>query len=233
MASVQFYGVDAVMQAAQNRNCPAWAMFQGRQFLFKSPEGSADTESLAMLEEILNSITSSEATYTLKFYEDLQGKKIKENTPCDGSFNFKLKTEPQIDERREVYRQSNQIAAVLARLEERQTALEEKLNEEDEEDPEPQTLGGILAGLANDPAKIIQIIEIGKSLFGTNKPVNSVGELARVAGAPDIQETELKNTIVRLRAVDPEINTHLEKLAKIAETQPALFKMLLQQLDAF
>ncbi len=226
-SSVQFYGPDQVITAAANRECAAWAMFQGRQFLFKSPEGATLDESLAMLTEILESISVSDATYTLKFYEDLQGKKIKENTPCDGSFNFKLKPAADIEERKTIYRESGQFAALLTRMDERLAALEEQ---DEQEEEEPQTLGGVLAGLANDPQKIIQLIEVGKAIFGMNKN-NSMGELARVAGAPDPADKELQPIIARLRAADPHINAHLEKLAQLAEQQPEFFKMIISQLE--
>ena len=87
MPSVQFFGADNVIKAAENRKCPAWAIFQGKQFLFKY-EGSDLNESQDFLEKILENLQDSVSVYTIRFYEEAV--KIKENTPYDGSFNFRM-----------------------------------------------------------------------------------------------------------------------------------------------
>jgi hypothetical protein len=66
MPAVQFYGVNEVLKAAENRDCPQWGIFQGKQFLFKYEEID-QVESLTFLQEILKALQRSDAIYTIKF----------------------------------------------------------------------------------------------------------------------------------------------------------------------
>lgn len=226
MASVQFYGTDAVLLAAENRNVPNWAIFQGKQFLFKYEEGNMD-ESLQYLLSILQSLQISSATYTICFYED--DVKIKQNTPHDGSFNFKTISEGEREAKNQSYQ--NNSAAILQKLdaiETRLSLIEEEDEEEDEE--EPGGLNGIVAGLLNEPDKLMQLINVGKSLLGIGSPQRP----AAVAGVPGNDEDEkINRAIESLKQSDPDFSIHIEKLAAIAKEQPKFFNQLIKMLESF
>lgn len=221
MASVQFYGAEKIIEAAANRKCCRWAIFCGSQFLFKY-EGESDQESQDFLSQVLESIEHSSAVYTIKFYEDAV--KIKDKTPHDGSFNFRLIGEDERMQKQAVYQTGSR--AVIDKLE----AIEARLNAIDEaEEEEPAGISGVLMGLLQEPEKLGALINIGKSLLGmgptyTQQPV-------RVAGTPGGEDEKLSKAIETLKRNDPKIADHLGKLADISETDKATFKYLLSMLD--
>src|SRR5574343_316699 len=89
MASIQFNNLESVLNAYTNRGVDAWAIFQGSQFMFKGI-------GLSDLEQILNSLSNggTNAVYKLKVFEEITDEKnIKNNTPDDGSFNFRLNSD--------------------------------------------------------------------------------------------------------------------------------------------
>lgn len=225
-SSVQFYGPDAVLMAAENRNVPNWAIFQGKQFLFKYEGGNMD-ESLQYLESILSSLQVSAAVYTICFYEDAE--KIKQNTPHDGSFNFKTISESEKEQRQQAYQ--NHSSAIMQKLDAIETRLS-IIEEEDSEEEEEETGGinGIIAGLLNDPDKILQLINVGKSLLG----IGSATRPTAVAGVPVNDETEkINQAIESLKQSDPDFANHIDKLATIAKEQPKFFNQLIKMLESF
>lgn len=198
--SVQFYGSQQVLAAAQNINCPAWAIYNGRM-LFLKYEGSDENESIAMLDNALNMLSESQSTaiYTLKFFESEEGQKIKinEKSVCTGgSFNFKL-IEP---EQRAVVQMGgtthysgavvranesiDKITELLARQQEQintliqaqQQMLEE---EEEEEETEPETLTGVLIDTLKNPDKLMSFIGAIKHLTGG---LNQPAQVAAIGG---------------------------------------------------
>lgn len=244
MASVQFYGKSQVMAAHENNNVPTWAIFSGRQLLFKYA-GDDMAESAQLLEDLFAKIHRSTAVYTLKFYEDLkEGQKIKENTPCDSSFNFKLFSEEEIEGRQQQF--TGGLRAEIAELKEivlAMTAADEQ--DEQEENEKPNSINGVLMGLLQNPQQLIGLIEAGKTLLGINRqapgsaPVQLAGfpeqstTMATPAGtAPKQAPTDpLALAIDTLAKNDPEIIRHLGKLAQLSENDPATFSYLLSMLD--
>lgn len=226
LPSVQFYGAETVLKAAENRDCPKWAIFQAKQFLFKY-EADDQEGSLQMLGEVLKNLRHSSAVYTICFYEDVD--KIKANTPHDGSFNFRMITEEEKEMRNEAFRGGNR--AIMEKLE----AIEQRLqtveadDDEDDEEEEMGGIGGLLMGLIKEPEKLGQLIHIGKSLLGmtyTQQPGKVAG--IEVTG---IEAETLHNAIETLKKNDPKISEHLSKLAQISEKDPATFKYLVGMLD--
>ncbi len=225
-SSVQFTSSEAVLTAFLNRNCPAWSIWQGRQFMFKN-EGSNAEESEKQLIEILTVLEqSSNAIYTLKVYEELKGK-IKENTPCDGSFNFKLNAETQLITNNQYSRMNNQNE-LLTRL----AAIEARLQDEpeEEEDETERTLGKIGA-LMNNPV----VMQLAQMIFGAKPAASSQLAITSgsIAGVPESNDNERINQAVAiLKTKDARLADHLTKLAEIATTQPGSFDFLLKSLDS-
>lgn len=255
-SSVQFYGNEAVMEAVKNRRCPYWALWQGRQFLFKCEEADikSSLDYLDQLLQMLNNDTTT-ATYTLKFFEP-EGKgavKIKENTPSDGSFNFKL-VEPEAVHQRQIGFQSNtpKVLELLEKMSLRLDAIENAGIDGEEEEEEEETIEKAIIGVLKDPNKLEKYITMGKNFFGVSTPeyVGNVNRLGQIgdpgqAGhqAPvtnlsqssgDNEEQFLirvGNALDILKAHDPQIADHLEKLASMAKNNPGKFQSMLSMLN--
>ncbi len=230
--SVQFTCPETVLSAYLNRNCAAWSIWQGKQFMFKY-DGNTVEEGQAQLIEILGVLSeSSNAIYTLKVYEDLDGKKIKENTPCDGSFNFKLNMESQMITNSQYTRfgNLNAMQSELAAVKEELRILREE-REEPEEDATQDALGKIGA-LMENPV----IMKLAAMIFGPKAGTVAPSQMPMLQGSignvPGTQDEEIKKAIEVLKSKDERIAEHLTKLAKIAVEQPGSFTFLLQSLDS-
>lgn len=230
MQSVQFRGVDTVLEAYQRREVAAWSIWQGKQYMFKY-EGSDISEGANQLHEVLKMLSNAtNAIYTLKVYEDLKkGAKIKSNTPDDGSFNFRLNMDTQ-EITMAQYTRTNNSNELLSRL----TAIEAKLQADDEEEEEEPNRLGMIGHILEHPV-LGQLAAgfLGKILA----PAQQVPALAagRIAGLPEAtaQPTapDLSNAVAVLLQHDPKLAEHLGKLAALATNNPQSFQFLLQTLD--
>jgi len=248
-SAIQFYGASQVIQAAQNRKCPGWAVFQNRQFLFKFEENDVDA-SLNMLQQTLECLQVSTALYTIKFFEHEGNKllKIKENTQCDGSFNFRLVEEDERQQRNEMYRSgSNKVLEKLQIIEDRLLQIENGTVEVEEED---NTLQGQIVGMLKEPARLTEFINAlssAKSLLGIGPAapsyvgnINRAGQIPAMAppGGEDPQQNlsieeqqRLGIALNTLLSYDPKIVDHMEKLAAMASANTDQFKFLLSMLE--
>lgn len=242
MASVQFYGSDNALTAYENNRVPAWGLFSGRQLLFKYT-GQDIEEGAALLDEVLRMIEHSNATYTLKVFEpDKNGEvKIKENTPCDGSFNFKLVDENTYEERKQQRfgNNNNLIESKLAAIEAKLESLESE--PEDEPDESGSVLDRVGAIFLNEPEKISVMIGAIQSIVSmfTNQTQYTGQQpqpVAAINGVPDSDnkpDEQINAAIEILLKHDSKLPEHLVKLAMIAENDPATWKMLIGMIDKF
>lgn len=238
--AVQFWGIDAVMQAFESRQVPAWSLWQGRDYLFK---GIGDGDLRAVLDTLKNSF--NDPIYTLKVYEEISDPiKIKDKTPHDGCFNFKLNNPMHLDGVGYVSPNSNfQLAKKVEELEKR--LLERDMQEGDEEE-ESETIGQVIQdeviGVIRDPNRLLQWMEVIKGLFNPNQPAaprtalpatvgNVMNETALTAEEKEKQADRLLIAIDALEKADPNIVEHLEKLAEIATKNPKQFKFLISMLE--
>lgn len=225
--AVQFRNRDQVEKAFSNLKIECWSIWNDKQLLTKGCGEDMLCEFLDLLEN-----GSSQAIYTIRFYEDISDAKlIKEKTPADGSFNFILK---ELVNGSDYFREDNKKNRLFERL----GAIEEKLFAEDE--PEKETIGSVFMGLLKEPAQLAQMIDIGRSLMGMKPiydqpayqqlPANTIG------GIPATSEEKIHRVQMALETLernDVDLLIHLEKLAKISETSKGMFKMLLTTLDNF
>lgn len=240
--SVQFKGVESVLDAFESRKVPAWGLFQDRTFLFKY-EGENMEEATDFLSGILEKLSrSSNAIYTLKVYEDLNGQKIKEKTESDGSFNFRLN-----DENQEITNSQYARMGSLNGIAERLEAIESRLTDkEGEEKPHKLgLLGEILQDenlgpvVANAMGSILQSIlpALMPKAKPAHQPTTTNPNFAEIrpAGIAGIAEDELQinKAISILRKADDRLPEHLLKLAAISQKDPATFQILLSTLDSF
>jgi hypothetical protein len=245
MASVQFYGAEKAIEAYVNCNIPAWGLFSGRQLLCKY-QGTDINEGKALLEEFINKIEESNATYTLKVFESEKGKgvRIKEKTECDSSFNFKIDEQEVYMQRqnqrgygREYRDKTNgELLEAVQGLNERLNQLEEPIEEEEEEEFD---LNKEIIGMIREPNRLIQFISAinsAKNLF-TGRPTQYpppavVGNTSHATETNDDLLVRLSNAIDTLEKADPLIVQHLEKLAQLSINNRMLFDMMIKQLDS-
>jgi len=229
-ASVQFYGIDDVMQAAENLKCSCWGIYiNGR--LFSKYEDTDMPAALSLLQSNLEILqrSNSNGTYTLKFFELQKGQppKINDRSVCDaGSFNFKL-IEPE--EREQSLQKFSGINLYTKQLEERL----KKLENETETIPEPETIGSALIELIKKPEDFAITVNTVRALFGL--PVQNIGMITGIrTGTESLTEDEklqrTANAMDSLEKHDPNLVIHLEKLSKMAEETPDKFKVLLSML---
>jgi hypothetical protein len=230
-SSVQFKGIDAVLEAFQNRDVPSWSLWQGKQFMFKC-EGESMNDSLIQLDTILQTLAkSSNAIYTLKVYEDLgKGVKIKSNTPDDGSFNFKLNFDSQeiTGSQYSALRNQSGIEQRLGKIEE--LLIRQAEEEEEEEEEEPRSSLGIIGEIVNDPGLAPIVVPLISKLLGIGN-ISMPQQMQPVARIAGIDEDELTEAIRILKEHDPNISAHLMKLAQIAQNDKDTFNFLLKTLD--
>ncbi len=242
MPAVQFYGIDRVMQAAENYNCPAWVIFISRA-MFAKYEGTDIQESLASLNTYLDMLqeNTSAGTYLIKFFESEPGKpvKITEKSICTGgSFYFKLHSIEEREQRfigaAQTWKGNNELSELRSEISDLKMQLQEALSA-DQEPVQQDTIGSVLMDAIKNPEQLMNLINVGRVLMGMEPKLAAVGSLPGAAAVPGEQDQEqllqrLGNAIDTLQKADPQLVEHLETLAKIAAENPQKFRSLLSML---
>ena len=240
MPSVQFYGVDQVMQGAENINCSSWAIFAGRA-MFMKYEGTDQAEGMSLLQQCLETLqnTNSAGLYHIKFFETVDGKpvKINEKTVCTaGSFNFKLLDGEERESRLIGFSSSR---GIIGKMQNEIDELKQKLEHAEVEEVEEETIGSVLIDAIKNPAHLLDLVNVGRAIFGL--PVQNFNS-ATIGGLPDantnIMGTEtneqrlqrLAAAIDILEKYDAKLIEHLEKLAAMAQKDTNRFKLLISML---
>lgn len=220
-SSIQFRDPVQIIEAYKGRGVEAWSISCGKQFMFK---GIGEDD----FAQIINTLAESDsyATYTVQVYEDIdEAKKIKNNTPNDGSFNFKLNE----DLRQRIglvrgYREGEEKNPnnIFVKLE----SIEKQLAELQAEEPEPEKESslGMIGELLAHPV-ISQVI--GKLISGAG----AVGAIPPVNMNMEKFTEEQNNPYEVLKNYDPDLNAHLEKLVLIAKNEPQTFQAIIKNFD--
>lgn len=220
---VQFKGIDKVVQAFTNRDCCAWSIWSGKQFLFSCVASSAN-EAAGELSNLLEALDQSgKCVYTLKVYEDVKdGSRITEKTEAHGSFNFRLneEDEPAGYGRVSGYKEVEALKAEIATL-----------KSELEEDEEDESLVDRIAGVfMEDPAKLPLMLQSLQGVINMfTKQTTVQGQPVTIGAIPG--NDEIKAAIEVLKQHDAKLSIHLTKLAQLAVNDPGTFKLLLSTLD--
>lgn len=228
-SSIQFWEVDSVLQAFNNRRVEAWSINCGKQFMFK---GIGEDELKNILDQLSRS--NSAATYTLKIYEEIEDPtQIKSNTPDDGSFNFKFNQELQnrYSSIRERGFNPGDENVILSKLQ----AIEERLNAEEEEEENNYGLGKIGQVLQHPTIQQIApgiIQKLLSAILGEDaaKQIPGIASPGATIGAVPTDQN-LFDVVNELKKHDPDLYSHLQKLLAIAQQQPETFKMFLNYLN--
>jgi len=200
------------------------------------------------------------ATYTLRVYDELKpGQKIRPSTEYDTAFQFKICPPPvsHYTGMAGVYPQpNNPVLKELQGLREEMNALKEMREPDDEDDEEPETIQEAVIGLLQEPERLSAVVEplrelvsLGRTLLGMeplaqgppwspgsaqmgNVVRKSIGQVTEAAQQPDpVLVQRLGAAINVLEHYDENLVDHLEKLSKIAVSDPVKFKGLLSMLD--
>jgi len=226
-ASVQFKSKEGIMQAFQGVEVDAWSVWQHKQLLFK---GIGDQDLSAFLDMLAENSTN--AVYTVKWYEDITDKKqIKDNTPCDGSLNFKLNADGQEINQSQygVVKYNNELVSRINGMEEKFNLLLDKFEGESEE---PENKLGIIGDIIGHPSIAPLLPQLLSVVLGiNNQPQPQQYTPAIVGNVPE--DKRLTEAIQRLKIYDSKLADHLMKLATIAETDPNTFAMVMQTLDNY
>lgn len=235
MTGVQLIGAKAVIQRYEKLSAESWALFQGKQFLVGGV-GSQDLQEWVKDFET----AGSTATYTLRVYDSPDAPTSSTaNSDYIACINFKA-----VDEY-----EGHGIAGYSNKLMERIKGLEERLKETDkDEEEEGPSLGDIVTGWLTDPQKLGMVIGAVRQLFGPASvaalpatPLQTISGMQPVQTEamnqpnPMNQEESLKRIADALDILaihDLDLVVHLEKLAKLAQSDPLMFKAVISKLDA-
>lgn len=247
MPAVQFYGFNNVIKATEAKGCSVWAIYFVKDLYEKCEEGDLE-ESIEFLKEVLEPIRQSDAIYKIKFYKSPKGKgrEINDKTEADkGSFNFKM-VEPDVREAK--IAGFNTVENLQLHKKLLETEFELKKLKQYVENPESDSVEGVMVDYLKNPGELGQLINIGRVLLG-REPANfgQLGSIKRAAETNTNTETQesvgqsnttkeqelerLGNAIDVLEKNDPSLVTHLEKLAALAKKDPEEFKKTLALLD--
>lgn len=224
MASVQFRNCEAVITAYIDRDVPAWAMFQGKQFLF-SYAGNSISEGSVYLEKILSMISESAAIYTLCIYEDLPDGKIKSNTAHDGSFNFRLNEYEGGGNSRMIagagdYELRRQVEMLTQKMD---LLLNE--DEEEETEQEENNLIGQINQVMAIPGIKEMVMGFSSMLF---KPA-AAPSAGAIAGPHELNEA--MGALTEMGEVSPVIIQKIIRLNEIRKENPKLYETYISYLQ--
>lgn len=250
--AVQFWGIDPVVEAYENKRTPAFALWCGKQLQFRyDGTDSEGTDKVPTIEEGANLLRAylsaiwqgSTALYTLKTYDDLApGQKIRPSTEYDTAFNFKISGPVESMGGPGYPGRSSAFIDAINKINERLDQMEEP-----EEDPEPETLQEVAIGLIQEPEKLREVVEgvkglveVGRMLLGFPPPpagaimgaVTRSGEPPAITQQPSADKFQaLEAALNTLERHDPALIDHLAKLAELAESSPVQFRALIGLLD--
>lgn len=215
MAAVQLIGRESIVSAFEQVDARGWALLEGKRPIVTG-SGAED------LKEWLDRFEAagSTAIYTLRLYDQDITFDNAVVASCIASFNVKL-----VDQYA-----GHGIAGYSTKLEQRIAALEKG----DDGDDDGEDIGDIIMGYFKDPNKLETVIGAVMQIFnngGTGQGIAGVvpPAVSEVGNGDQLQR--IASVIDRLQKRDPELLRHLEKLDKLADTNPGLFTMVLKQLD--
>jgi hypothetical protein len=234
-----FKGKDAIMKAYRFNKVAPWAIFVDRIPMFSYEEYDLEVGE-GFLEEAIDNLVEcmGNGSYQLRVYKEVSTKGILNNTPFNYGFKFQLLTDDEYEGR---HPEGSSVSGLRKRLE----ALEGGKGGEDDED-EDRSFGAQLGRMFSKPEVqdfvLQKIFGFVNTVFGpkNNMPANMAGfsTMAETQQQTPPTSAELYNALSPdekqnfdqaayiLMANDPNVGTHLMKLANILMTNPALYQSL-------
>ena len=219
--SVQFREAEDIIEAYQENNVPAFAIFHNDNLLHKYAGVDLD-EGCQLLAKWLSKLENSAAIYTLKIYEKLPPEGfIKSATPYDGSFNFRFR---EYDAIGSTSKTDSKVLELLTRMDERIAELESDREESETSGPALGWVGDLLA--------VPEIKNIAMNVIsGVLQGVVGSLKLPQPATVGNATADPLQNALAILSKNDDRLVEHLQKLAALSEQNKPMFNMLLKTLD--
>jgi len=244
MSSVQFTGIENIIEAFENNKVPYFAVFAnaGKNLLFKNPRSEDEIyediyEASDLLRKFLFTLNKgSNAVYTLKLYENIPAGGIKDKTPADYSINFRLNLEGMYltsDKAVQYEQKQNQQSEILAELKALRMKVEtmEGTDEDEEEETNP-----IIGALTKNPELMNTIVMAAVSAitgmlgqFAVQKPIIMKPAINGVTDEPTEQQ-KIDKAIEVLSQSTPNLGDSLLILAKMSIDNPQQYKWLLGML---
>ena len=220
---VHHVDTDSVLDAFDELECPAVAIFQGRSLVF-SYVGPDVKDASAKLEKQLINIqkSGSEAVHTLRIYLDCEDRKaITYKTSDNGSFNFRL-NEPGPYKRRGQYADGPSLT-------ERVMGIEGKLDQLINDEGEGEEITGEPVGLIG---QVMEVIKNPEAMTGIMQIIGGIREMFAGKPIPVLSGLPGDNSdpIAILTQYDPDILNDLKLLARLAQKDKAQFDSLIRML---
>ncbi len=236
------------MAAYGQKGLDLWGICQRRELIHAGEGAEALQAYLDML-----AVSGSAAEYTIRFYdEDVEPSRIRRDTDYHSCYTVKLTDAPLYSGGGQVARVGasgvDPIFAEVQGMFYKKIAAAVKDEMEGKNEPEEETIGDILKGLLKKPDSLIGIINTIRGFasggavhapmaMGTvTPPAARLGAhgpaVQQPAGrlSPDELMARIAAAIDRLEKCDPNILVNLEKLATLAETNPAMYTMAVKML---
>jgi hypothetical protein len=239
--SCLFRGKEAVLRAYRFNKVATWGIFIGKDPMF-SYEGESLEEGEELLGEVIDNLVEhmSMGTYQLRIYRDLTAKGITNRTEYNYSFRFQL-----LDDEEYGFRNPNRTVAAL------QKRIEELEGEEEEEDdsfmgkvgsflkkrPDVENfLMGKIIGWVNQamtPKQPAPANMAGFTNMDTTQQQPSPGPQGQPPTSAELydalspgERAKFDQAAYILLGGDPQVGTHLLKLATLLQTNPGTYDML-------
>lgn len=229
-----FRGKEKLLKAYRFNEVAAWGIFVGKEPMF-AYEGDDMEEGEAQLVDVIDNLTEhmGMGTYQLRIYRECPGS-ITNKTPYNFSFRFQLLDDDEYE---------NRHGPTVQQLKKR---IEELEGEEEEED---NSIMGRIGRLIERPEIenfIMQkLMGWANQAFGSKTPMPA--NMAGFTGMdttqqqpggqpptsaelynrlPETEKQQFDQAAYILLSGDPQIGTHLMKLANILQTNPGLYQQL-------
>jgi hypothetical protein len=242
MSSVQFTGIENIIEAFEANDIPYFGVFAGKSLIFKNPtrgeEAIQDTfEASELLRSFLYKLNKgSNAVYTLKLYENLPAGGITDKTPANFSINFRLNLEGMYltnDKAVQYEQKQSQQAEILAELK----ALRMKVETMEGTDEEEEEKNPIIGALTSNPevmnalvmAAVGAITGIISKFAPQQQPIKMQPAINGVNDEPTEQQ-KINKAIEVLSQSTPNLGDSLLILAKMSIDNPQQYKWLLGML---
>jgi len=242
MSSVQFTGIENIIEAFEANDIPYFGVFAGKSLIFKNPtrgeEAIQDTfEASELLRSFLYKLNKgSNAVYTLKLYENLPAGGITDKTPANFSINFRLNLEGMYltnDKAVQYEQKQSQQAEILAELK----ALRMKVETMEGTDEEEEEKNPIIGALTSNPevmnalvmAAVGAITGIISKFAPQQQPIKMQPAINGVNEEPTEQQ-KIDKAIEVLSQSTPNLGDSLLILAKMSIDNPQQYKWLLGML---
>jgi hypothetical protein len=222
MANAQVIGREEAVKTFEAYQADVWGLYEGNKLVVAGVADDLD-DWLTRFEKAGNA-----ATYCIRIYYDITDpKQVSKAEEYNGAFTFKYFDVTPYG--------NGAVSGFNQKLMERIEGLEKKISGGDQEE---NAFESLIMGYLEDPVKLGQAVGIVRQAIGLtpinqNLPAAAIGSTGGGGGEMDTEDklTRLSAALDKIEKTDKQLLEHLEKLAKVAETNPGLYNILISNLD--